>query len=100
MSYGRHEAALEKLNKALVLDPTLNLGWYVLGSSLALLNRFGQAMEAYDRALSLDPNDGTCHFNRGVALMKLHRKDEARESFVRAAELGFYQAQQVLESHF
>ena len=60
----------------------------LLGLSLALVGRQGEALDAFDRALALNSRYVEAHLNRAVLLNDLGRMEDARDAFEQAEQLG------------
>lgn len=60
----------------------------LLGLTLAMLDRPGEALEALDEALRINPRYIEAHLNRGIVLNQLGRTDEAQAEMEHAQELG------------
>jgi tetratricopeptide (TPR) repeat protein len=81
---GRHDVAVDLIDRAIALDRTSPRYHSNRGLALAGLQRFAEAVASYDRALSLRPDDAEVFYNRGNALLALGRPDEALGSYERA----------------
>jgi Flp pilus assembly protein TadD len=55
---GSPEAAIEPLERALALDPSLADAHFLLGSVYATLGRFSEASVEVERGLEFDPTNG------------------------------------------
>ena len=84
---GRHEEAIESLQRALELDPDYPVALTNLGTSLQAGNRLREAAAAFERALELRPDMVTAQYNLGSLYLMLDRLDEAADCFARALEL-------------
>ena len=62
----RCDEAVEYLNGAIELDPTMAGAWRTLGVAHATLGNHDEAEEAFDRALELDPESSLGWHNRGI----------------------------------
>jgi tetratricopeptide (TPR) repeat protein len=93
---GDFAAAVEPLQKATALAPTLAEAYHNLGNALIGLHRNEEALEALARAITMRPDFPEAHNSRGRALGILERYDEALEAFERALELapGYAKAQE------
>jgi tetratricopeptide (TPR) repeat protein len=81
---GRHDVAVDLIDRAIARDPTVPRYHSNRGLALAGLQRFAEAVASYDRALSLRPEDAEVLYNRGNALLALGRPDEALGTYDRA----------------
>ena len=87
---GEYEFALDKLNKALAIDPNYAPAHTVLGT---LYERIGQQENAgvhYLRAAELGPNDGDTQNNYGTWLCLHGQGDKAEPYFQSAINNPFY----------
>lgn len=73
-----HQKALDDLQAALDLDPTLVDAWTGRGSIYVNLKDYERAVPALDQAVLLDPKAAEAWAYRGWAQYKLGRKDLAR----------------------
>lgn len=71
------QAALDHLDRALSLSPTLWSAHSNLGIVLSHQGRYADAAESFRRALALHPHSAEIHNNLGTALRGLGRLDEA-----------------------
>lgn len=60
----------------------------LLGLTLAMLDRPGEALEALDEALRINPRYIEAHLNRGIVLNQLGRTEEAHAEMEHAQALG------------
>ncbi|MFN8984473.1 MAG: tetratricopeptide repeat protein, partial [Alphaproteobacteria bacterium] len=84
---GRLEEAINRIRRALAINPRSAAAHGNLGSTLIRLGRHEEALPSLDRALALNPDAAGTHHNRGFALMKLKRLDQAIAAFDRAIAL-------------
>ena len=92
---GKTQIALEKLNKALELDPKLAPAHTLVA---VIYEQIGQLQEAelhYKRAVELDPKSGSMHNNLGAFLCHQRRYDEAQAQFDAALSDPFYETPEV-----
>jgi len=85
---GSHPAALERLGRALAIDPRAAPAHNNRGVVLAALTRLEEAIASYDRAIALAPGYVDAFINRGNALKELGRFTEALASYDRALALN------------
>jgi len=74
----QHDDAMREVERAIVLDPSLAIGYAAGGQVLHYSGRPAEALHYIDRAMTLDPNvpDLYLHF-RAQALYSLRRYEEA-----------------------
>jgi predicted O-linked N-acetylglucosamine transferase (SPINDLY family) len=84
---GRHEAAIELIEKAAARQPTNAVFLSNLGNAVSDAGRIEQAAECYRRALALEPAFADAHGNLGNALMKLNQPAPAEQCFRQALQL-------------
>jgi tetratricopeptide (TPR) repeat protein len=70
-------AALEKFQEGLRLDPTQVYGHYMLGYTLNHLGRYQEALAAFQRALALNPRNALAFEGLSWTLNQLGRHQEA-----------------------
>lgn len=58
---GRHEQAVDDLQKLLALDARHADGWALMGNSLLRVGKFVEALDAWTLALYLKPSFGSAH---------------------------------------
>lgn len=81
----RYAEALNYLNEAVRLEPTLTVGYVARGSTLIGLRRFNEATLDYGYALRLDPARSDAVYGLAEAYRGLNRVDEARSYYQRYA---------------
>jgi tetratricopeptide (TPR) repeat protein len=86
---GDYNRAIEKLDKALELDPKYLDAYILKGIALYDQNYYYKAIDCYNKAIEIDPNNANAWWNKGRALYRLDRKVEANECFNKAKELGY-----------
>ncbi len=84
---GRTERAVELINQAIALNPTVAPAHANLATGLMALNRPEEAIASYDRAIALMPGVPETHYNRGIALLATGRAEEAVASADQAIAL-------------
>jgi tetratricopeptide (TPR) repeat protein len=91
---GRHEQALEYLDRVVALNSDDPAAWYNRGISLLALNMAKDALAALTRAIELGREAeawalvATSYLNAGVAYGKSGNLEEAIESFETAIDMG------------
>ena len=95
MKQGKYEVALQKLQRALVLDPDFVDAHTVIAVLYENIGDSKQAEQHYRRASQLKPKGGDEANNYGTFLCKLQRNDEAEKYFQIALADPFYQTPDV-----
>ena len=85
---GKHEEAIEDLNKAIELKPDYALAYNNRGIAYNNLGQYDRAIEDYDKAIELDPDYTYAYNNRGIAYNNLGQYDRAIEDYDKAIELN------------
>ena len=83
-----YSEALEDMEAAAAILPSLPYIQFNLGNLYCLSSRFVQAIESYDKAIKLYPWMGSAYFNRGLVLIYLKDKEKGCIDLSRAGELG------------
>jgi type IV pilus assembly protein PilF len=91
LEQGRLELALDKLKKALKLDPKLSSAHTVIAVVYERINDQPQAQFHYKRATELAPKNGPALNNYGTYLCRAKQYEEADKYFARALADPFYQ---------
>lgn len=95
MKQGKYEVALEKLQRALALDPDFVDAHTVIAVLYENIGDSNQAEQHYRRASQLKPKGGDEANNYGTFLCKLQRTDEAEKYFQIALVDPFYKTPDV-----
>lgn len=95
MEQGSDELAMEKLERALKLDPNSADANHYMALLDVKLGKNKEAEEHYRRALSGRPNDPNMLNNYGLFLCRQKRLDEAQDKFLAAAKQPFYRTPEV-----
>lgn len=90
MQRGQLQIALERLTKALELDPRSTDAHTVIAVLYEEIRRPERAETHYRRAVELKPEDGSVNNNYGQFLCRLGRFDEADARFAKAIDDPFY----------
>jgi type IV pilus assembly protein PilF len=90
MARGQLETSLEKLKRAIQIDPTFVDGHTVIAILYERINRLKLAETHYRRAVDLDPEDGSANNNMGAFLCRLERFEDAEKYFLLAIDDPFY----------
>ena len=85
---GEHEAAVDKISRALKVNPNSASAHSNLGQALMNLRRYDEALEALLKAAELDPNHVNAHQNRGDLLVTMYRYMDAVEAYQTVVKLS------------
>lgn len=85
---GRHEAAIERITRAIEAKPRVPAFHNNLGEALRALGRQAEAQDAYDRALALDANFLEAIVNRAVLAGQRGEYETAEAELRRALALA------------
>lgn len=86
-----YKRALNRLHKALELDPELPAAYLYLGQLYSELDEFDDAEANFRKAIELDPGDSSAHNNFGVFLCERRRYAESEAEFQRVVSDPFYE---------
>jgi type IV pilus assembly protein PilF len=92
---GQLQVALEKLNKALELNPKLAPAHTLVAVVYEKIGETQQAETHYKRAVELAPKSGAMNNNYGTFLCHQRRYDEAEVRFVQALADPFYETPEI-----
>ncbi len=95
LNRGNAEVALEKIERALVQDPTFSEAHTVAGIVYEQLGQLDKAEVHYRQAVRLRPDDGNLLNNYGQFLCTVDRVEESLKYFTRAIEQPFYRTPEV-----
>ena len=84
---GEPAAALDDLQQALELDPSLSAAFAERGRAKVALGRAAEAILDFDRALALAPEAPNTYANRGAARQSLGHLNEAYQDYEEALRL-------------
>jgi len=87
LEQGDNSDAIEKLTKAIEVDPQNAQAYYHLGRAYDSLGEYRQAEAAQRRAVELNPKLTDAHYDLGVNLNKQSKFAEATSSFQQALRL-------------
>ena len=89
---GKIEAAVEKLQKGLHLNPRDHSAWSILSLAYQAQGEMSAAMESCEKALELQPQDAHKHYSKGLLLSRGEEYGAAIACFEQAIELkhGYY----------
>jgi len=82
----RWREAIDPLQKAVVLDPSMVAAHYQLGEAYNQTDRLAEALEAYQAAVRIQPDHWRAQNRIGVVLDRLGRPQEATVAYQRARE--------------
>jgi len=85
---GQHEEAIASFDRAIEINPRLELAWHNKGGALHRLGRTEEAIACYDRALQINLRYADAWSNKGVALGALGRMEEAIACYDGALEIN------------
>jgi Flp pilus assembly protein TadD len=83
----RPREALERIEKALALEPLSGEGLRLLGRARHELGQVPEAISAYQRAIALDDRDAWAMNNLGLLYIQQDRSEEALAPLSRAVQL-------------
>ncbi len=85
---GDYSKAINKLNKAIDLDPLDDSSFAELGYCRQLLKEYDEAINNYNKAIQLNNNDESFYNNRGCCFEELGRLAEAINDYTSAIEIN------------
>lgn len=91
-----YRAALQAVNKALLLNKNCWEARYLGAYVYQLQNRYKEAIVRYKEYLAVRPEDQLAHINLGVVLRKEGKLQEAEYEYRKAVQLNYYS----LEAHY
>ncbi len=90
MERGENQVALDKLKKALEINPDLPQAHQYIAMVYQNLGNIGQAEKHFERAVSLDGSDGALQNNYGIFLCRQGRYKDALRHFRRSFDNDSY----------
>lgn len=87
-SQGEHEAAIQKYDAAIAVNPSVSVGYINRGLALFELKRQSDALQDLNRAIELQPTLAMAYNNRGAILRSMGEQNAAAQDYVRAIELA------------
>ncbi len=87
-SQGLHEAAIQKYDAAIEVNPSISVGYINRGLAFFELKRLADALQDLNRAIELQPTLAMSYNNRGAILRSMGRQEAAAQDYVRAIELA------------
>ena len=87
-SQGAHEAAIQKYDAAIAVNPSVSVGYINRGLVFFELKRRSDALQDLNRAIELQPTLAMAYNNRGAILRSMGEQDAAAQDYVRAIELA------------
>lgn len=83
----KYETALDVLNQAIALDPTVLEAYSLKGDMLTGAKQYQEAIACYEKVLSFNPENSLAWNNKGVALYGLGHYDKALICYDRALSI-------------
>jgi tetratricopeptide (TPR) repeat protein len=77
----RHDEAIERLQRAIELDPKLDRAWYGLGLSLVQRGRYAEAIARLTEAARLQPFNPYARYQLAAAWFKLGEHEKVRAEY-------------------
>jgi len=96
---GMFEQAVDDYSKAITLNPTNSEYYFLRGELKVGTGEFLSAAADYTKIIRLEPDNGNAYYNRGISYANINLKDNACDDFNRAAELGFFEAYEVINKY-
>ena len=90
LSNGEYQIAMDKLNKAIELDPRHVDAHATLGLLYSVLGQHEQAEASFKQALRIEPNNSAALNNYGQFLCQRGRYDEGQKTIMKAVENPLY----------
>lgn len=84
---GQHREGVQKMEKALELDPLSIPAMSMLGTLYLFDEQYGPAMEVFEEILELEPAFRSAHQYKGLAFACQGRHEEALQEFMRYHEM-------------
>ena len=91
MQKGNFKLAMQKLRKAIALDPELPSTYLYLGQLYATLDELPDAESNYRKAITMDPDYSRGHNNYGAFLCTHERYQESEQQFLAAISNPLYE---------
>jgi len=85
---GSHEAAIQKYDEAIQVNPRVSVGYMNRGLVLFKLKRQHDALQDLNRTIELQPTLAIAYNNRGAILRSMGEQDAAAQDYLRAIELA------------
>lgn len=85
---GRADEAIDALQRAVLLDPSLDTAYTNLGNAYAKKGDYASAVAAYEKALAIRPASALAHMNMGIAQTALRQIPDAVAHLEKAVELA------------
>jgi len=92
LNAGDSATALERLNRAIELDPNCADAYLVLGLTEFQRGETAKSIQDYKRSLQLQPRSYSAHYNLALAYVRQHELQEARLHLEQAVNLDARQA--------
>lgn len=94
-----YEAALEDINRAILLNPNIAYFYYNRANIHVLNGDMANAIANYARAIELDNRFAEAYYNRGLVQIYLKESKKGFLDLSRAGELGINSAYDVIEKY-
>lgn len=86
---GDHKDALEKIDKAIIINPTESSYYDTKGIILCEQGNFNESLIFFKKAIELDPGNGQIFYNLGLALGELNLPEESILYYDKAVSLKY-----------
>ncbi|MEM9819625.1 MAG: tetratricopeptide repeat protein, partial [Bacteroidota bacterium] len=84
---GNYEVAVDQFERALTVNPKMDIAWNNLGNAKRSLRQFEEALECYQKAIECSPNRFEFYYHKGILLIELSRFNEAEGVLLEAVKL-------------
>jgi tetratricopeptide (TPR) repeat protein len=95
----KYKEAIESLTKVSKIQPDYMDTYYLLGMCYGGQNDYKAALPWLDKAIKQDPNKAIYYYNRGIAKGQISKTADFCPDFQKALELGFKEAQQMIDQY-
>jgi len=89
---GKYQIAMDRLQKAVIQDPSNALAYSSLGLLNVRLDQYDDAESNFKKAVSLEPDNSSIRNNYGAYLCKQKRYQESQEQFLHAIKNPLYRS--------
>jgi tetratricopeptide (TPR) repeat protein len=86
MAKGKVAKSIERLQKAIAIDPEYLEAHNDLGTRYVTTGQYGKALECFSKALEIDPRSSIVLTNQAVAYFSMQRHKDAEEASRRALD--------------
>ena len=87
-SQGSHEAAIQKYDAAIEVNPSISVGYINRGLAWLGLKRYSDALVDLNHAAELQPNLAVIYSNRSVIFREMGQRDASAQDCLKAIELA------------